>query len=237
MSKREEMRRQRKQQEQTQRIVVGVVILVGALLVAFALIYPNLQPVGEITLPEPFDRGQVNMNSVGDPNAPVKIDVWEDFQCPACARYSESVEKQIIEAYVKTGKVYYTFHHFPFLDDNSATKESDQAASASMCAGEQGKFWEYHDVIYLNWNGENQSAYNDRRLIAFAEALSLDMNAFNACFDEKRYMTQIEQDMEAGRTLGVTGTPSVFVNGLQIMPGYIPTFEAVAEAVEAALQK
>ena len=183
LSKRQELREKRRKQEQGQRIMMISMIVVGALLVAAMLIYPNLpKPVGEITTPTFSERPLVNKNSMGDPNAPVKIDVWEDFQCPACAQYSQEVETQVTEAYVKTGKVLYTFHFFPFLDDNSVAKESDQSASASMCAADQGKFWEYHDMLFANWNGENEGAFNDTRLVAFAETLSLNMDEFNACF-------------------------------------------------------
>jgi protein-disulfide isomerase len=173
--------------------------------------------------------------ALGDPNAPVRIDVYEDFQCPACRSYSEQIENQVVENYVATGQVYYVFRHFPFLDDGALSKESDQAANASMCAAEQDRFWDYHDILFANWNGENQGAFSDSRLIAFAESLSLDMEAFNACFEENRYQGEIEADLAAGRRAGVQGTPSVFVQGQLITPGFVPSYEDISTAVEAAL--
>jgi protein-disulfide isomerase len=90
-------------------------------------------------------------------------------------------------------------------------------------------------MLFANWNGENQGSLRDKRLIAFAEAIGLDMNAFQACFSENRYKTQIDADLAMGNKWGVNGTPSVFVNGLLIKPGYVPEFTDIQQAVEAAL--
>ncbi|MDO9347673.1 MAG: DsbA family protein [Anaerolineales bacterium] len=238
MSKRQELREKRRKKQKQQRVLIIIMVVAGALLIAAALIIPtlSLSPVGEVVqiTPQAFSM-PVNSNAIGNPDAPVKVDVWEDFQCPACARYSENVEKLIIQNYVETGKVYYTFHHFPFIDDKSATKESDQAANASMCAGEQGRFWDFKNMLFANWNGENQGAFSDKRLIAFADALGLKMSDFKTCFDENRYREQIDQDSADGAAIGVSGTPSIFVNGQQVTPGYIPSYEELSQVIEAAL--
>jgi len=90
-------------------------------------------------------------------------------------------------------------------------------------------------MLFANWNGENQGAFNDKRLVAFAEALALDMQKFNACFKQNTYKNQIQQDLAAGSQAGVTGTPSVFVNGVELTPGRVPSYEEVAAAIDAAL--
>ena len=173
--------------------------------------------------------------AMGDPNAPVVIDVFEDFQCPSCAYYTEEIERRITETYVATGQVYYVFHQYPFIDSNSTNKESHQAANASMCAMEQNQFWVYHDILFANWNGENAGAFNDGRLMTFAETIGLDMELFTSCFEENRYEDDIQADYDLGIEMGVSGTPSVFVNGQHITPGFVPGFEDVQQAVEAAL--
>lgn len=235
LSKRQLIREQRRRQARTQRfgIIGGVVIL--AVLVATALIYPNLESSGKISTVEAYPRPTTGGTAMGDPNAPVRLDVFEDFQCPACVHYTEEVEGRIAEAYVATGQVYYVFHHYPFLDSNSTGKESQQAANASMCAAEQELFWEYHDILFANWNGENAGAFRDKRLMAFAETLGLDMDLFSTCFEENRYLEEIQADYNLGIEMGVRGTPSVFVNGQHITPGFVPGFEDVQQAVEAAL--
>jgi protein-disulfide isomerase len=146
--------------------------------------------------------------AMGDPNAPVVVEVFEDFQCPACRAFTEGVEAQLIDStYIASGQVYYIFRQYPFLDDRVVTsKESDQASNASMCAMEQGRFWDYHDMLYANQQGENEGAFNDKRLQTFAEALGLDMTAFNACFKENRYSEEISQDLNLGQGRNVTGT-------------------------------
>ena len=175
----------------------------------------------------------VNLTTMGDPNATVKIDAWEDFQCPACKQYSETIEPQVLQNYVETGKVFYTFHFFPFLDGGKG--ESHQAAYAAMCAAEQGHFWDYHDMLFANWLGENAGSFTDARLTAIASAVNLDMNSFTQCYQTGKYAAQVEQDYQAGGTQGVQGTPSVFVNGTLLTPGYIPSYNDIAQAVDAAL--
>lgn len=239
VSKRQVLREQRLKKQRQQRLTMIFGISIVALLVAGLLIVPSIMearaPVGEITQITPVERPMVDGATMGDPNAPVKIEVFEDFQCPACRTYSEDVEPKIMEEYVATGQVHYTFRQYPFLDDRSPSKESDQAANASMCAAEQGRFWDYHDMLFVNWNSENQGAFSDKRLVAFAEALDLDMNNFNTCFNENRHKDKIDEDLAAGQRMGVTGTPSVFVNGQLLTPGYIPSFADVQQAVDAAL--
>jgi len=237
LSKRQRLREKRKHQAQIQRFGMIGVVVIGALLVAFSLIYPNLKSVGEIATVVANPRQNAEDTAIGDPSAPITIDVFEDFQCPACVHYTEEVERRITETYVNTGEVYYVFHHYTFIDSNSISKESHQAANASMCAMEQDKFWEYHDILFANWNGENAGAFSDRRLVAFAETLDLDMDLFTACFEENRYQAEIQADFELGVGMGVTGTPSVFVNRVQVTPGFIPDFEDVQKEVEATLAK
>jgi protein-disulfide isomerase len=152
-TKRQAIREKRRQEQRKQRLYIILGIIAVALVIALIIIIPSLTPAGDIVTITPVERPMVDGRSLGDPNAPVKIDVYEDFQCPSCQNYSESIEPQVVEKYVASGDVYYTFRHFPFIDDGSVRKESDQAANASMCAGEQGRFWDYHDILFANWNG------------------------------------------------------------------------------------
>jgi len=206
-----------------------------ALIIALIVIIPSLQPAGDIVTVTPVELPMVDGRSLGDPNAPVKIDVYVDFQCPSCKNFSEDVEPKIFDQLVASGDVLYTFRHFPFLDDNVVGKESDQAANASMCAMDQDRFWDYHAILFANWNGENQNAFSDKRLVAFAESLGLDMDTFNNCFEANKFKADIDSDLAAGRMKGVKGTPSVFVNGEILTPGYVPSFDEISQAVDAAL--
>ncbi|HEU4744221.1 MAG TPA: thioredoxin domain-containing protein [Anaerolineales bacterium] len=236
VSKRQERREKMQRQQQRQRLITIGLIMLGAALVVFAVIWPQLRPVGEIVTVTPAALPDADGLSLGDPNAPVTIDVFEDFQCPACQRFTENTEPLIIQNLVASGQARYVFHNYPFLDGNGAgsTGESDQAANAAMCANEQDKFWEMHSILYANWNGENQGAFSSRRLQAMAESLELDLDAFNSCFNSNKYEAEIQADFDLGGQMGVSGTPTVFVNGQRVgEPRQVPSYQEIADAVNA----
>jgi protein-disulfide isomerase len=240
MGRRQEIRARRRRERIRNRLVWILVVILVAVFITFVLVVPSLRPpdLGEIVVITPPARtAAANGTSIGDPEAPVRLDVWEDFQCSGCQSYSENLEPQIIQAYVETGQVYYTFHQYPFIDGGRG--ESHQAANASMCAEDQGRFWDYHDMLFANWLGENVGSFTDPRLVAFAERIGLDMEAFNACFEDNAFSTQIVEDFQAGQDMGVSSTPSIFVDGEPVVSsagqGFIPSFEDIAAAIEAAL--
>jgi protein-disulfide isomerase len=243
MSKRQEIREKRRRERIRNQVLVILFIVAGALLITFALIMPTVQgliaranatdiPVTTVVPREII--APVDGTSMGDPDAPVRMESWEDFQCPACVGFSQSLMPQVITAYVDTGLVYYTFRFYPFIG-----KESEQAANAAMCASEQDLFWDYHDILFANWNGENQGAFADERLVRFAEVLELDMDVFNGCFEESRYQAEIDQDFAAEQAVGGRGTPFILVDGVRVInqldEKYVPGYEDIAAAIEAAL--
>jgi protein-disulfide isomerase len=209
------------------------------LLVAAFLIYPNLKPVGQIATPAPAsgERPMVNDNAMGDPNAPIKIEEFSDFQCPYCARFHEETEPQLASTYVADGTVYFVYRSF----GDFIGAESKAAAEAAYCAGDQNKYWEYHDILFANQTGENVGAFTDRRLQAFAEALSLDIGTFNDCLSSGKYSDRVDQDKVDGTAAGVTGTPAFLltytVNGEQkqrFIAGAYP-FSEFQTQIEGAL--
>jgi protein-disulfide isomerase len=236
ISKRQERRAKMQRQQQRQRLMIIGLIVLGAVLVVFAVVWPQFRSIGEIVTVTPAELPNPNGLSLGDPNVPVTIDVFEDFQCPVCKSFTENTEPLIIQNLVATGKARYVFHNYPFLDDRLGRGgESDQAANAAMCANEQGKFWEMHNTLFANWNGENQGGFSDRRLQAMAEAIGLDMNAFNACFNANKYQADVQADLDKGQKLGVSGTPSVFVNDQKVGQGNsVPSYQDIVQAVETA---
>jgi protein-disulfide isomerase len=240
VTKRDAIKAQRMKKKRQQRmntiLGVGGVLVVLILILASPTIYNELKPAGDFVRITPVARPLADGKAMGNPNAPVTIEVFEDFQCPSCKGYTETIEKQLSESnYISGGQVYYIFRQFPFIDSNSITKESHQAANASMCAMEQGQFWDYHDILFANQSGENQGSFNDKRLQAFAESLGLDMTAFNKCFNANTYSTQIQDDLQMGQNYGVTGTPTVFLNGTLVTPGQVPTYDQLKAAIDAAL--
>jgi protein-disulfide isomerase len=161
--------------------------------------------------------------SRGNPKAPVTIVEFSDFQCPYCVRARPAV-KRVRDEY--GDKVRFVFRHFP-LDFHAQAEKSGEAAA---CAGEQGKFWEMHDLLW-----ENTSKLQVADLKAHAATLGLDGAAFGACLDSGRYAPLVEADVEAGRGYGVSGTPAFFVNGRPLV-GAQP-FEAFAQVVDDELAR
>jgi len=244
MGKRQEIRKQHEMEQRRNRIIVislivaGTLLLIGVLVVPSVLtpsVTPTKATIVQIT-PVAY-TAPMNKTSMGKPDAPVKMDVWEDFQCSGCLSYTTKVEGQVLKAYVETGKVYYTFHFFPFIDGGKG--ESHQAANAAMCASAQERFRDYHDMLFANWLGENAGSYTDARLVTFAQDIGLDMTAFNQCFQANTYSAQIQQDYDAGAKLGVPPTPGIFVNGQMVLSSagknYLPSFDDISKAIDAAL--
>jgi len=243
MSKRQEIRDRRKRSKTRNNLIVILLVAAGALLIVFALVLPSINQANAVkdvsvqvtpAAPRTSTAKQDGLH-LGDPNAPVKVDVWEDFQCSSCLNYTQTIEPQVVQNFVDTGKVYYTYHFFPLIDQGNPTGESHQAANAAMCANAQGRFWDYHDILFANWLGENAGSFTDARLIAMAKSIGLDVTKFTSCFAANTYKDQINQDEADGTANGVQGTPSVFVNGTILTPGYIPSYDVISQAVNKAL--
>ena len=166
---------------------------------------------------------------LGSLDAPVTVVEFADFQCPFCGRFFRDTLPTIKKDYVDTGKVKFVFRNFAFLG-----QESTDAGMAAYCAEDQGKFWEYHDYLFTNQNGENGGSFSVANLKGFAFDLGLNVSQFSSCLDSQKYKDRVDGDTEAGRNAGVTGTPSTFVNGRMIV-GAVPT-ETFVEEIEKALQ-
>ena len=245
MSKRQEIRDRRRREQLRNRIIVILMVIVGAMLITFALILPsiknataaanatktaeNASPVPVVTITPRVFSTKVDGVHLGDPNAPVKVDTYEDFRCSACLFYSQNTEHQVIQNYVETGKVYYTYHFYLVIDQDG-TDASYRSANAALCASEQGRFWDYHDTLYANQITESASLFTDARLIKMAENLKLDMTAFNQCFQAKKYAGIVRSDVSLGQSLGVNGTPSIFVDGK-----LVSNFSLTTQAIDTAL--
>ncbi len=170
---------------------------------------------------------------LGDPDAPVTLIEFSDFQCPFCRRFYETTLPQIKENYVATGKVKLVFRDFPLPFHPMAIP----AAQSANCAGEQNKYWEMHDQIFDQQAGESGTvSFTEEDLITWAAGVAdLDQAAWQTCFESDKYTTEINNDLADGSAAGVSGTPTVFVNGTPIV-GAQP-YAAFVQAIEAELAK
>lgn len=139
---------------------------------------------------------------LGSPDAPVTMVEFGDYQCLNCNRYFHNTEHDILQNYVETGKLKIIFIDFAFIGPDSLI-----AAQAAYCAQEQGKYWEYHDELYSNWDGENTGWASKDNLKKFATNVDLD-KSFNECLDSGKYSSKVTNNISIGRQLGVTGTPT-----------------------------
>ena len=186
-------------------------------------------PSEEILVPDPVRYPNVNANSMGDPGAPVKIIVYSDFQCVYCMQYWDETEIKIIEYYVQTGKAYYEYRSFgDFLGPASA-----EAAEAAYCAGDQGKFWEYHDILFINWTGEGSGDFSQDRLEQYADIIDLDVNEFSDCLANGDHESWLERDVANAQADGIRATPSFLIND-KLIEGAQP-FSVFQSEIEAAL--
>lgn len=227
MSTRKAIQEKRRRDRQRRRTRLILVIGGIALLVVAFLVFLNFRPVGEIAQPTERAHPDAQGVAMGNPDAPVILEEFGDFQCPTCRNWLENVEPQIIENYVAEGQVYFVYRHFPILGP-----ESLAAANASMCANEQGMFWEYHDLLFANQVGNNAGGFSTRRLEAFAETLGLNVDAFSECLSEDRYEAAVSEDFQRGQELGIPGTPGIVVNGVLLSDF---SFTSISQEIESIL--
>jgi len=227
MSKRAEIREKRWRKKQRERLTLGFIVVGVVLIIVAIVILPYLQPIGDVITAPFVERALVNGNALGDPNAPVVLQEYSDYQCGHCKRFSEETEPLLVEQYVSTGQLYIVFNALPLYPSSIPISE------ASLCAREQDKFWEYKDIIYANQNSSDPDAFSDRRLEAFAEAIGLDVKAFDECTSERRYKQEVEQLRLEAENLGIDGTPTFLING-KLVRGAQP-IEVFREEIEAAL--
>ncbi len=129
------------------------------------------------------------------------------------------------------GDVRFVYIHYAFLGE-----ESVWAAEAAECASEQGRFWEYHDALFDNWAGTNVGGYDFENLLHIAGLTGLDAQAFDGCMQQRRYVDKVRAETEFSESSGVNSTPTVFVNGEQVMPGSYDEFRQIVDAALAEAQ-
>lgn len=207
-------------------VVIGLVA-VAALVVASGGLGGDSAAVAQPDFDPPAQELRVG-RSLGDPDAPVKIEAFEDPQCPACGQFTDRIEPLLISEYVADGTVFFTYKDFPFLGQESF----DGAAAMRVAEEMDGKFWDYHDVIFFNQDGENQGSFASDRLADMAELVGLDRDQFLAELDDPKYLEAVAAELAEGQERGVNSTPTLFVNG-QIMRG-VPDWEELSAIIEAA---
>ncbi len=180
------------------------------------------------TPPQPNVPGRADVSADDDPargpqDARVTVIEFADFQCPYCGRFHAQTLPQILREY--GDRIRFVYRDFPLT---ATHPYAQKAAEASECAHEQGKFWEYHDVLYLN-----QGALDRASLSRYAQNIGLETAKFDSCVDSGKYAEEVANDLQAGAAAGVRGTPAFFVNG-QLISGAQP-YSLFKTTIDAAL--
>jgi protein-disulfide isomerase len=204
-------------------LITGAALVVGLLLFVLLVVRPGSNdgapassdnPLGLIKPGVTIPAGLADGRALGKADAPVKVDVWSDFQCPFCGQFATVVEPQVISNLVTKGTVRLVAHDFSFLGSGRNPDESTDAAVGARCADRQGHFWDYYLMVFANQGStENGGAYVRSRLLAMADLLGLDHAAFETCQADQTLRAAVVTETAQGTGLGVNSTPTVFVNG------------------------
>jgi len=165
---------------------------------------------------EPIGPAKVTMNTflengspiLGDIDAKVTLVEFGDYQCHFCNVFFHSTEHKILQQYVETGKV-----KIIFKDYNIIGPDSVNASHGAHCASEQGLFWEYHDILFSNWAGENNGWASSENLLRFAQEINLDIEQWSECMINGGNSKMLSASNDDARALEITGTPAFFVIG------------------------
>ena len=241
--------------------VIASAIIVGSLLVCLSIFYNanlivkslsggvsvasnnNQQPPAQPIAPAQAPTGPITVASrsdqptIGNKNAKVTVVEFGDFQCPFCKQFYQQTFSQIKSAYIDTGKINYVFRHFPLTQIHVNAQISSEAAE---CANQQGKFWDYHNLLYTDGQSDG-TGLDKASLEKYADQLGLNKGTlgfgagkFNKCLESNATLDIVNKDQAEGAKDGVSGTPSFFING-QLLVGAEP-FVNFQQAIDAALK-
>jgi protein-disulfide isomerase len=215
-------------------------IMIGALVVGIAIVvFVGIQQLGgrvSGTLEDPglnYPAAITDGRTLGNADAPVTLEVWEDYQCPVCARHTLSVEPIIVGQYVNDGTLRIVKHDLAFLGRGDPD-ESELAASGAVCADRQGMYWPYTHWVYANQDGENAGGFRMERLRAISEAAGLDVEAWDACMADPSVLAEVRASTQEGVGLGVNSTPTMFINGQLVEPPGLRSAQELGTLIEAA---
>lgn len=211
-------------------LLLGLIAVVGIAAIAWMASRPG-GGSGATTV-DPNMTAEAEGYLLGNPDAPVQVIEFADFECPACGQFATVTGPDVRTRLVETGLISYRFYDFPL----AMHPNTWDASNAAACANAQGMFWAYHDALFANqhrWSG-----YATRRpkgvLQELAEQTGLDADAWEDCFDDRRFQANVEANMREGERRGVSQTPT-FIIGDRMIPGAISydRFKAYVDSAAA----
>jgi protein-disulfide isomerase len=208
-------------------LVVGVLAVI-VLMLASGGLGGGLPPVSAANAaPPPVELR--DGRTLGDPAAPVRMELWEDPQCPACKIFTSRIEPLLVAGPIRDGDVQLTYRDFVFIGPESL----DAAIAMRVAEDLGGTFWEFRDLLYANQQGENVGGYARDRLADIAELVGLDRAAFLAAMDDPAYAEAVQAETEEGRSIQIASTPSYTLNGA--LESGVPSWDDMRAQIEAAV--
>ena len=215
--------------------------VVGALVIGAALLFTQSNHSDSNALVTPPVSTPANIaqsgRTLGVASAPVTIDLYGDFRCSACYRFTmQGTEQQLIDNYVATGKARIVWHDRLVIDQLSGGTASRDAANAAWCGADQDKFWVMHDWLYANQSPtEDASAFTQSRLLDIGRAAGLDMTRYQACVQNGTHDAAITAEDNSEKAT-ITGTPTIMVGGARAgAEGTVPSYDEIKSLVDQAL--
>ena len=183
--------------------LLAIPIIIGILTGMFLAFYPQSEDSKLLTKSSLIQNGSP---IIGNPSAEITILEFGDYQCTFCYKFHQSTLNTIKQDFIETGKVKLVFKDFPLNGPDSVL-----AAEAAYCAQDQEKYWQYHDELYKNWGGERTGWITRESLDKFATTVNLDLEKFNKCLDDHKYLKRVNQMYDFGKEIGIDATPSFLV--------------------------
>lgn len=205
--------------------LIGASVAIVAIVVAIIIFNENRARSAPVVQPD-VPAEWINRNVVGSPDAPVVIQLWEDFLCPSCQSFATTVKPQLFENYVKTGKVRVEYHYFPLSQHEPG---ATMTALAAECAADQGMFWPYHDRVFQMARSGQQGATQFDDLVAYAAGMGMNESQFRTCLSGQEHRDTVSNSLVQAQQLQLQFTPSVIVGDTLLQDYSFPTLSAEIE--------
>lgn len=219
-------------------MLTGGALLVGVVVIVIALVSTGQIGADPAQVKTPVaaipDKSLWDGRALGPADAKVTVEAFEDFQCPACAIFTQQTQPALLRDFIADGRVRFVFKDMAFLDNGDPAGESHKAAIAARCAGKQDLFWPYHEYLYANQKGENKGHFSDAFLLAIATKVGADPEQFTACTKDPAVLDEVIAETQEGMGKGVNSTPTLIVNGEKLSGG-VPAYVDLKAKIEALL--
>jgi protein-disulfide isomerase len=212
-------------------------IAVAAVIIGFAVLSSRGDGGSSSTISAPLvftPTASADGAAIGPADAKVKVEIWSDFQCPACDAFAKSTLIDLVKKYEPTGDVRFEDHSIWFIGAGQ-NEDSLNAGAAAECAAEQNQYWPYHDYLFANQGKENSGWPNRTLLDGIAAKVGLDTAAFTQCFDGGAQHATVKDNTALAAKVPVSGTPTIVINGVPYESRYVPTADQLSAEIDKAL--